>query len=89
MIISVISRYSLVLYLIILRQYYGEKEGICQNISTDRQGIPEAHGGIPRREARYFAICLTLTPNIAIIPEFYTIFVADQAPPREEIQYPY
>ena len=53
----------------------GKREGICQNISTDRQGVPEARGGIPRREARYFAICQTLTPNIAIIPEFYKVFV--------------
>ena len=45
--------------------------------SAFKVGILSALGGIPRWEARYFAICLTLTPNIAIIPEFYTIFVAD------------
>ena len=44
-------------------------------------GIPEARGDFPRLEVRYIAMCPTLTPNIAIIPEYYTIFVSDiQAP---------
>ena len=50
----------------------------CQgDPDTEGGGIPEARGGIPRWEARYFAICPTLMPYIAIIPEFYTIFISD------------
>ena len=44
---------------------------------AEGEGIPEARGGIPRLEERYFEIYPTLTLNIAIIPEFYTICVAD------------